>query len=59
MLILLIAVCVAIAIVYNPRTEEEQMAPGCNAAVWIAAIVLFLALLSVASIVGAAMGMQS
>lgn len=53
MLILIFVTCLAILILFNPRTEEDEVSPACNMAAWMLAIAAFAILLSVASVVGA------
>ena len=53
MLALLFAVAVAVLILFNPRSEDDEVSPACNMAAWMLAAAAFAILLSVASVVGA------
>jgi hypothetical protein len=52
MLVIVFAVCVALVILAHPKSDEDEVSPGCNAAAWVLAFVCFAVLLGVASVVG-------
>jgi hypothetical protein len=54
MLALLFFVCLAVLILFNPTTEEqEEISPAANQTAWLLAVVAFVILLGAVSIAGA------